>query len=468
MTATQNTLARPADQAPDSRRRGLLVTMCVGMFLVLLDVTAVNVALPSIRHDLDASVSGLQWVVDGYAVAIASLLLFGGTVGDRIGHKRVVIVGLAVFGAASVAIAVAPNPAALVGGRVVQGVGAALLLPGTLAVISGAYPERAAQARAIGAWAAISSLALPVGPLLGGALTTVSWRLIFWVNVPVVIVALIGVAVFVPGGRPGRDRFDPAGLAGVTVALAAIVFGIIELGRDGIAPVVVAAFVVAAAAIVATVFIEHRAANPMLPPDLVGRREFLGPNAVALTMNFVFNGTLFITTLYLQTIRGHGPFVAGALVLPLAVPLVVLAPVTSRMTGRWGPRRPVAIGCLIALVGAASLVLTRRDGTLWPLEVGMLLLGCGAGLITASVVAAAVRAVPAARSGFASGVNNAARQTGTALGVATYGAIAGSPSQAERFVSEYAHLAVVSCVLWLGAAMVAALTIAGRPSNDGA
>ncbi|HEY7176987.1 MAG TPA: MFS transporter, partial [Micromonosporaceae bacterium] len=269
MTATQNTLARPADQAPDSRRRGLLVTMCVGMFLVLLDVTAVNVALPSIRHDLDASVSGLQWVVDGYAVAIASLLLFGGTVGDRIGHKRVVIVGLAVFGAASVAIAVAPNPAALVGGRVVQGVGAALLLPGTLAVISGAYPERAAQARAIGAWAAISSLALPVGPLLGGALTTVSWRLIFWVNVPVVIVALIGVAVFVPGGRPGRDRFDPAGLAGVTVALAAIVFGIIELGRDGIAPVVVAAFVVAAAAIVATVFIEHRAANPMLPPDLV-------------------------------------------------------------------------------------------------------------------------------------------------------------------------------------------------------
>jgi MFS transporter, DHA2 family, methylenomycin A resistance protein len=454
-------------------RRAVLFVMCTGMFLVLLDVTAVNVTLPSIRHDFGAAVPELQWVVDGYAVTIASLLLAGGTVGDRIGHKRVVLAGLVLFGVASAVIGLAPTIGVLIGGRVAQGAGAALLLPGTLAVISRTYTERAEQARAIGTWAAISSLALPIGPLLGGALATASWRAIFLINVPVVLTAAVGVLRRVPDDPPGLHRFDPAGLAGVTVTLASTVFAVIEIGRDGVGPVAVAALGVAVIAMLATVAVEHRVAEPMLPPNLVGRASLLGPNLVALTMNLVFNGTLFITTLYLQVIRGHGPFASGAFVLPLAVPLVVLAPVTSRLVGRIGPRTPVTAGCLLALAGAGVLTLVRRDGSLLPVEGGLLLMGCGAGLVTAAVVAAAVRAIPPERSGFASGVNNASRQTGTALGVAIYGAIAGSPSQAAAFTASYEHLAVASCALWLVAAATAATTIgsvrrAERSGSDSA
>ena len=459
------TRARTRD-ASDRTRRAVLFVMCAGMFLVLLDVTAVNVALPSIRHDFGAAVPELQWVVDGYAVTIASLLLAGGTVGDRIGHKRVVLVGLVLFGVASAVIGLAPNTGVLIGGRVAQGVGAALLLPGTLAVISRTFPERAEQARAIGTWAAISSLALPIGPLLGGALATMSWRAIFMINMPVVLAAVVGVLRRVPDDPPGEHRFDPAGLAGVTVTLASVVFAVIEIGRDGVGPVVVAAFGIAVIALLITVAVEHRVAEPMLPPSLIGRAAFLGPNLVALTMNLVFNGTLFITTLYLQVVRGHGPFASGAFVLPLAVPLVVLAPVTSRIVGRIGPRTPITAGCLLALVGTGVLTLVRRDGSLLPVEGGLLLMGCGAGFVTAAVVAAAVRAIPPERSGFASGVNNAARQTGTALGVAIYGAVAGSPSLAGEFTSSYQHLAVASCALWFVAAVIAATTIASVRRAD--
>lgn len=456
-----NKTPRPADDATGSRS-ALLVVMCLGMFLVLLDVTAVNVALPSIASSLGASVPALQWVVDGYAVAIASLLLVGGTVGDRLGHRRVLLIGFALFGIASIVIGAAPDTAVVIAGRIGQGVGAALLLPGTLAVIAHAFPERTEQARAIGTWAAVSSLALPAGPLLGGTLTTISWRLIFLINVPLVLVALVGVLRLVPPTAGQTRKLDPAGMIGVTIALAATVFAVIELGRGGVGPVVIGAAAVALAAIGWTVHAERRASEPMLPPALLRRPAFLGPNVVALTMNLIFNGTLFLTTLYLQDVRRHSPFQAGLLVLPLAVPLVALAPFTSRLTARFGPRLPVTIGAAIAAPGSALLTLVRPTGSLLPLEGGMLILGCGAGLITASVVAAAVRAVPAQRSGFASGLNNAARQTGTALGVAIFGAAAGAPADVARFCRNFNHLAGIGCVLWILASIVAVTTITRR------
>ncbi len=451
---------------PPNARRAVLVVMCAGMFLILFDVTSVNVTLPSIATSLSASTAGLQWVVDGYAVAIASLLLAGGTVGDRIGHRRVVLCGFTLFGLASLVIGCAPNIAVLVAGRVAQGVGAALLLPGTLAVITTTYPERVEQARAIGTWAAVSSLALPAGPIVGGVLATVSWRAIFLVNLPVTAMAVAYVLRLVPGGGGRPRELDIGGVCGVTVTLAGTVFGVIELGREGMSPPALGAFVVAAVAAGVTVVVERRAAVPMLPLALVRRAAFLGPNTVALTMNLVFNGTLFVTTLYLQDVRGCSPLVAGALVLPLAVPLVALAPVTSRLTGWLGPRVPVTAGCLVALPGAALLILVTRQGSLLPLEAGMLLMGCGAGMITASVVAAAVRAVPPERSGFASGVNNTARQAGTALGVAIFGAVAGSGRGGAHLTRAFNHLGALSCLLWVVAAAVAAVTISGGAASE--
>jgi DHA2 family methylenomycin A resistance protein-like MFS transporter len=445
----------------------VLAVMCAGMFLVLLDVTIVNVALPDIATGLGAGVAALQWVVDGYAVAIASLLLAGGTVGDRLGHRRVLLAGFAVFGLASLVCASAPVAGVLIAGRVVQGVGGALLLPSTMAVIADVYPARAEQSRALGTWAAVSSLALPAGPLLGGALVqSASWRLVFWINVPLVAAAIVATLRVVPA-RPGRPRgsFDLAGLVGLAAGLGALVFTVIELGRGASPALVVGAAAVTVAAFGAGLWCERRAADPVLPLDLLRRALFISPNAVALTMNLVFNGLLFVGTLYLQDVRGRSPLVSGLLVLPLALPLVALAPVSGRLTAARGPRTAVAVGCAIAVAGPLFLLGLRPDGGLGWLVAGYTVLGCGAGLVTASVVTAVVQATPPERSGLATGTSNTARQVGTASGVAIFGAVAGSPDAAGRFVSGIHALALVATTLWAGALVLALAGVASvRPA----
>lgn len=454
-------VARAARPAP--RRPGrVLVVMCAGMFLVLLDVTVVNVALPSIGPDLGTGPAGVQWVVDAYAVTIASLLLGGGAIGDRIGHRRVVMTGLALFGIASSVCALAPTAGALIAGRALQGVGAALLLPGSLAVIADAYPDRAAQARALGIWAGVSSLALPAGPLLGGALVTAGgWRLVFWINAPVVALALVAVPLVVSAALPeGERRIDAPGLLAAAVALGALVFGVIEAGHHGLTAAAGAALVVAVLAAAGLVVRERCAGAPMLPPDLLRRPAFVGPNLAALLMNLVINGTLFVATLDLQTVQHHSPLAAGVALLPLFVPLAALAPATGRLTARLGPRPVMLVGAVVAALGAAALLLVAPERGYAPLVPALLGLGAGAGLFTASAVAAAVRAVPADRSGLAGGVNNTARQTGTALGVAVFGAVAATPDEPVAFTAGLHRLAVVGAALWLLAALVTLTTVA--------
>lgn len=448
------------------RRGSVLVVMCVGMFLVLLDVTVVNVALPSIGADLGADPAAVQWVIDAYAVTIAALLLGGGTIGDRVGHRRVVMTGLACFGAASVVCALAPASWVLIAGRALQGVGAALLLPGSLAVITDAHPDRAAQARALGIWAGVSSLALPAGPLLGGALVTGGgWRLVFWINAPVVALALVAVPLLVPtgAGRPER-HVDAPGLLASVVLLGALVFAVIDTGHDGFGPIPGIAFAVAAAALVAFLVRERRATDPMLPPSVMRRVSFVGPNIAALLMNLVINGTLFVTTLYLQTVQHRSPLVAGVAFLPLFVPLAALAPVTGRLTARCGPRPVMLTGAVVAVAGAALLLGVTPDGGYLPWVAPLLGLGIGAGSFTASAVAAAVRAVPADRSGLASGVNNTARQTGTALGVAIFGAVVASPADPSGFTTGLHRLALVGAALWALAAALSATTVTASRS----
>jgi DHA2 family methylenomycin A resistance protein-like MFS transporter len=432
-----------------SQRRTLtLVVMCVGMFLVLLDVTVVNVALPRLRADLGASVGSLQWIVDGYAVALASLMLPCGDLGDRHGHKRVVLTGLAAFGTGSLAAGLAPGPGLLVAGRVVQGAGAAFLLPGTLAVISRAYPDAAERARAIGVWAAISSLALPAGVIAGGALVDgPGWRWAFLVNLPVVAVALPVTARVVRESRePAARALDVPGAALAAALLATATFAIIA-GSP-------AAGLAAAALLAALVAVERRRPEPMLPAALFRRPAFGAANAVAAAMNLGTLGTLFVLTLFLQDVQGRSALGAGVAILPAFGLLTVVAPLTGRLVGRIGPRQPMVAGLLIA---AAGLALLAGDA----LFAASVLWGLGLGLLTPSVVAAAMGAVEPDRAGLAAAVNNTARQAGGAIGIAASGAVAGSPAR-TGFVHGFHAVALCAAGLYVAAAALAWAAVPSR------
>jgi len=434
-------------------RSPLLVVMCVGYFLVLLDVTVVNVALPDIGGTLDTGPAGLQWVVDGYALALAGLLLVGGTVGDVYGHKRVVITGLVVFGLASLACGLAPGAGWLVGARFAQGVGAALLLPGTLAIITDAFPDRAAQARAIGVWAGVGSAALPAGPLLGGLLVEwLGWRAVFFLNVPIVLVAaVVTVRLVKAHPRTGDRRVDWLGAALGTALLATVTYAVIEAG----------AWLLVVAAVLLAVFVavERVTADPMLPPKLFRRPNFSVANAAAGVMNLCTLGLLFLVTQYLQTVQHHSALAAGVALLPLFLPLTVLAPFAGRIAGRVGPRWPMAAGLSMAGAGFALLTVLTAGSSYWTLLPALLLWGCGLGVLTPAVVAAAVGAVRE-RSGLASAVNNTARQAGGAVGIAAYGAVAGSAANARLFVSGMHVAGLVSVVLFLVAALSTVLILA--------
>ncbi|SEF32406.1 MFS transporter, DHA2 family, methylenomycin A resistance protein [Amycolatopsis pretoriensis] len=406
----------------------LLFTMCAGMFLVQLDVTVVNVALPSIGTDLGAGLAALQWVVDGYAVVLAALLLTGGALGDVFGHRRVVLAGFALFGAASAACGVAGTAPWLVAARAGQGLGAALLLPGTLAVITNAYPGRAERARALGIWAGVSALALSAGPVLGGAVVAAAgWRPVFWLNVPIVLVAALATRRLVPRGDRGPGRVDVGGIATAAPALGAGVYAVIggSLVAGLVAVVLLAAFLV----------VEHRSAHPMLPLDVA--RRTAAANFVAAAMNFAGIGAILVLTLYLQGVRHAGPLEAGLEVLPLFLPLSVLAPVAGRLAGRFGPRPPMVAGLALGALGMLNLLRLNGSSGYADLLPTLLGLGVGMGLLTTAVVTAAVAGIPPGRAGVASGINNTARQAGGALGVAVLGA-------------EDLHVAgLIAAVLWL-------------------
>jgi len=430
--------------------------MCAGMFLVLLDVTVVNVAVPSITRGLGTTTAGVQWVVDGYTVALASLLPAGGALGDRVGHRRVVAAGLVIFGAASVGCALAPTAGALVVARAAQGAGAAMVLPGSIAAITDAYPRRAAQARALGIWAGVSSLALPAGPLLGGVLvSTAGWRGVFWVNAPVTALCLVGVLVGVRASveRP-RRRLDLGGLVAASVGLAAVVYAVIAAGTN--AGAAAAAGAVGVLALVALVVVERRVAEPLLPPSLFRRPAFAAANGSAFVMNLTSNGLLFGLTRYLQSVLGHSALQAGFMLLPLFVPLAALSPPAGKLMARHGPRVVLLAGAVLAAAGQLSLLLVTPAGSYLRLAPALLGVGLGVGLFTAPVVATAMRAVPADRSGLASGITNTARQAGTALGVAVYGAVAGSPAHAAHFVGALRGLGVAAAVLWIATALLTA------------
>ncbi|MGW5740374.1 MFS transporter [Amycolatopsis sp. NPDC003861] len=423
----------------------LLLTMCAGMFLVQLDVTVVNVALPAIGTGLHAGLAAQQWVVDGYSVTLAAFLLTGGALGDVSGHRRVVLTGFALFGAASAGCGLAATAPLLVAARAGQGLGAALLLPGTLAVITNAHPGHAERARALGVWAGVSAVALAAGPVLGGAVVTaVGWQPVFWLNVPVVLAAAFATARLVPRGErvPGR-RIDVAGVATAAPALGAGVYAVIA----GSVP----AAMVAVVALAAFLAVERRSRAPMLPLDLA--RRTLPATFVSAAMNFVGIGTILVLTLYLQGVRRAGPLEAGLELLPLFGPLSVLAPVAGRLVARFGSRPLMVAGLSLGALGMLNLVLLDESSGYPALLPTLLGLGIGMGLLTTAVVTAVVSGVPAERAGVAGGINNAARQAGGALGVAVLGAVSGRGLPA---------VGVIAAALWLVAIGV---TVRGPRDN---
>ena len=441
-----------------------LVVLCAAFFMVILDTTIVNVALPSIGAGLRSPVTGLQWVVDAYTLVFAVLLLGAGWGCDRLGARRVFLVGLGAFTAGSGLCALAPGIHLLVGARVVQGAGAALVLPASLAVIASVFSDPKARARAIGVWAAVAGAATALGPVAGGLLVDLAgWRSIFLVNLP------IGVAALAMGRRqlcetqrrPGG--FDPGGQALAAGALALVTFGLIEAGSAGWAStVVIAAVGVGIALGGAFVALESRVAHPMLPTGLFHSPVFSAANVVGLVLNFGIYGQVFVLSLYFQRARGYSPLATGLALLPFAA-MTVAGPVgVGRLTAKVGARLPMVAGQLFAAAGSALLAMAGAHTPYGSLAPGLVALGTGMALVMPSMTAAVVQAAPGGQAGVASGVLNTARQVGGAIGVALLGSLVAG---AGHLVSGmHLGLGVVAVVFALGALVAWRYTKQPRPA----
>ncbi|MEU6496669.1 MFS transporter [Streptomyces sp. NPDC046984] len=438
--------------APNCSRRPLTLALCGGYFLVLLDVTVVNVALPHIGSDLQAGSTGLAWTVDAYSVPLAAILLASGAIGDLIGHRRVVLLGLFGFGTASVLCALAPTITVLVAARAIQGIGAALMLPGTLALLVDNALDEASRNQLVGAWAAIGGAALPSGPVIGGLLVQAAgWRAVFWLSVPVVAFALAPVLRLsgaAPQQRPERN-VDWIGAALLVSALTCLVTAIIKAPTSLVPAMVLTA--VAMCALIAFLVAEQRAAHPLLPVPRDVRCPLGLACLVAGLMNLCALGGLFLLTQVFQDIHRLKPLAAGLLILPAMLPLPLLGAPVGRLTTRIGVWCTSALGAVIAAAGMAGIAATLANTGTGYIALGLFLAlwGVGLGTLTPPIVAAALKATPST-PGLASGASNTARQTGGALGIALFAAIAGSPA-APGFSSH-------STALFIGAAVLFVLT----------
>jgi EmrB/QacA subfamily drug resistance transporter len=400
---------------------------CFGLFMVMLDNTVVNVALPSIQRELDAGVSGLQLVLDAYILVFATLLLTAGSLGDRFGRRRVFRTGLVVFVASSALCGLAPTLAALVGGRALQAVGGAALLPSSLAILTATFPDPRERVQAIGLWSGVSAMALAAGPVVGGLLTDgLGWRWVFYVNLPV------GVAAFLVAGRvmaesrnPAARRLDLPGLLLGGLGLGGVTLGLIEGNQRGWgSPVIVCLLAAGAACLAAFVVVESRRRQPMLSLRLFRDAAFSTANMVVLLAGFALLGFVFFNTLYFQAVQGWSPLQAGLRTLPNTLAVVVTAPLAGRLASRFGYRVPVVAGLLLAAAALWSLtgiqVGSSYAGLWWKLA----MLGAGLGLSISPATAAGVAGMPGTQAGVASAVITTSRQVGGALGVAVLGAVA--------------------------------------------
>jgi EmrB/QacA subfamily drug resistance transporter len=456
--------------AEENKKWWTLGAVSFGLFMIMLDNTIVNVALPSIQRELHIGISELEWVVNGYALTFAVLMLTGGKLADLFGRRFIFIVGLVIFTGASLACGLAPNANFLIGARVVQGVGSALMNPATLSIITATFPPRQ-RGMAIGIWAGVSALALAIGPLVGGLITQhISWGWIFFINVPVGILAIVVARFVIKESRDtsAEQRLDLPGLLTSAIGLFALIYALIEANTYGwTSPRILGFFALAVIGLVGFVLLELRQRVPMLDLSLFRNPIFAGANAIMLLVALAMFGVFFYVSLYVQNVLGYSPTQAGATFLPMTLCIVFLAPIAGRFTDRYGPRWLIAAG--MTLVAGSLVIFAQLDvnSTFWNIFPGLLIGGAGMAMAMAPTTATAMHAVPVDKAGVGSAVLNSMRQVGGSLGIALMGAIVASyvhspatdPRALGEFVQGFQRALLVAAGIAFTAAVVAVTTL---------
>jgi MFS transporter, DHA2 family, methylenomycin A resistance protein len=437
---------------------GLIVLLAslLGFFMLSLDSTVVNVALPGIERSLGGSIAGLQWVIDAYTLMFAALLISAGAVSDRIGAKRLYAIGLVAFLASSAVCGLAPTLGFLIGGRAVQGSAAAVMLPASLALVRQAYADPVRRAKAIAVWAVGGTVAMAGGPVAGGALTSgLSWRAIFFLNVPA---GLVAIALLSRATRsPLRAApLDPAGQVTAVTALAALTFGVIDGGETGFGrPAVLGCLLLAAVAMAAFAVAETRAAHPMVPLSLFRSRTVTVCVAIGFAVNIAFYGVIFVLSLYFQRVLGQSAVIAGLEFLPMTALLPLANLTAARLGARSGPQTPIKAGLLVSVLGFMTLLAASTGPDRILLTVALVPAGAGLGFAIPSLIVVLLDAIPADQAGMAAGLLNSSRQVGGTLAVAVFGAMIAH--WASFLPGMRASLLIAAVVLF--AATVAAFTL---------
>jgi EmrB/QacA subfamily drug resistance transporter len=398
----------------DRQRVGVLLICSMSLFIVGLDITAVNVALPSIAEDLDADIAGLQWTVSAYTVVMASLLMFSGSMADRLGRKRIFVTGLSVFSAASLLCSLAPSVELLVVARVLQGVGASMLNPVAMSIITNTFTGPRERAQAVGIWGAMFGIAMALGPIVGGGLVaTAGWPWIFLINLPLGLAAIALTLRFVPESRAPRPRrFDPVGQVLFIVLLGSVTYGIIEAS-------IIAAL--SGAALLGLLLYEPRREDPLIDLRFFRSVPFSSAIAISVAAFATFGGFLFLNTLYLQDVRGLSPVEAGLATVPVALMIVVVSPLSGRIVGRRGPRVPLLVAGVCLVIACGVLTGIGPGTSLASLVVTYVVFGIGFGFVNAPITNTAVSGMPRAQAGVAAAIATTSRQFGQTLGVAVVG-----------------------------------------------
>lgn len=428
-TATEHSRDHGATAQLSRGRRLLVLAICsMSLLIVGLDTTIVNVALPSIHRSFHASISGLQWTIDAYTLVLASLLMLAGSTADRVGRKRTFMTGLVVFSLASMLCALAPSLPLLIAARILQAVGGAMLNPVAMSIVRNVFEDPRERAMAIGVWGAVFGISMALGPIVGGTLIDVSsWRAVFLVNLPVGVLAIVLTAMFVPRSRaPRARRFDPIGQLLVVLALSTLTYAIIEGRKQGwLSGEILGLFGVSIVSFAALIAYELRRREPLLEVRFFRSVPFAGASAIAVCVFASIGGFLFMNTLYLQDVRGLSPFHAGLYTLPMAGVMVVFAPISGRMIGRFGSRPSLVAGGIAVLGSALMLTRLAASTSTAYLVIAYGIFGVGSGLVNPPITNTAISGMPPAQAGVAAAIASTSRQVGMTLGVAVLGAVAG-------------------------------------------
>src|SRR6266851_4271270 len=463
--------------ADENRKWWTLAAVSFGLFMIMLDNTVVNVALPSIERSLHISIAQLEWIVTAYALVFAALMITGGKLADLYGRRRIFVVGLAIFTLSSLACGFAPSSGFLIGARAFQGIGAALMNPATLSIITATFPPKQ-RGQAIGIWAGVSAMALAIGPLAGGLIVdNINWNWIFFVNVPVGVLGIVVAKFFIDESRDTshEQSIDLPGLATSAAGLFALNYALIEGNAKGWASAeILSLFAVAAVLLVAFVLLESRQRLPMLDLSLFKIGSFVGANVVAMLVSLGMFGVFFFVSLYIQNILGYSPTKAGAAFLPMTILIILLAPVAGKQSDRIGSRWLMGGGMTVLGI---SLLLYQRVGlhsTFWTLLPAMILGGVGMAFVMSPMTSAAMGSVPIDKAGVGSGVLNSFRQVGGSLGIALMGAIVASYIHApvrttlgrQGYVNGLHAALLVSALIAFAGAVVAVVLVRVSPQVE--